>query len=73
MIDEHDGFRLVYAKKGGRPKNCFFENRIEVTEFLLYNLNDIDFICINDVIINKDKLVNENLKLGRFLKLSKDV
>jgi len=73
MIDENDGFRLVYAKSGGRPKNIFFESRIEVTEFLINNLNEIDFICINDVIIDKNKLVNENLKLSRFLKLDKEV
>jgi len=71
MIDENDGFHLVYAKKGGSPKNCFFETRIDVTHFLLNNLNEIDFICINDVIINKDKLVNENIKLGRHLKIDK--
>jgi hypothetical protein len=71
MIDENDGFHLVYAKKGGIPKNCFFETRVEVTGFLLNNLNEIDFICINDMIINKDKLVNDNIKLGRYLKIDK--
>ena len=73
MIDENDGFHLVYAKTGGRPKNIFLETRKEVTEFLINNLNEIDFICINDVIIDKNKLVNENLTLGRFLKLNKEV
>ena len=73
MIDEHEGFNLVYAKKGGKPKNCFFETRIEVTEFLANNLNEIDFIAINDVIINKNVLINNNSLLSKYLKLTKNI
>ena len=44
---------------------------LDVTEFIMYNLNDMDLIVINDVIIDKNRLVNENLKLSRYLKLKK--
>ena len=73
MIDEHEGFNLVYAKKGGIPKKCFFETRIEVTEFLANNLNEIDFIAINDVIIDKNVLINNNSLLSKYINLTKDV
>lgn len=70
-IEVNDGFNLVYAKSGGRPKNIFLEKRRGVVEFLLENLNDIDFISINDINIDKNKLVNDNLLLCRYLKLKK--
>lgn len=70
-IEMNDGFNLVYAKSGGRPKNIFLETRREVVNFFIINLNDIDFISINDKIIDKDKLVNDSLLLSRYLKLSK--
>lgn len=66
-----NGFNVVYAKSGRGPKNIFFEKRIEVTEFLLTNLNEIDFISINEVIIDKNTLVKNNIKLSRYLKLKK--
>lgn len=71
MNFEQTGFNLMYAKSGGRPKNCFFNKRIEVTEFLLRNLNDIDLIVINDVIIDKNTLIMNNLSISRYLKLKK--
>lgn len=67
----NEGFNIVYAKKGGIPKNIFLEERFELTKFLLYNLNDIDFISINDVIVDKKKIAESNIKLLRYLKLSK--
>lgn len=67
----NEGFNIVYAKNGGIPKNIFLEERFEVTKFLLYNLNDIDFISINDVIVDKKKIAESNIKLLRYLKLSK--
>ena len=70
-IDSFDGFHLVYAKKCGSPKNKFFEKRIEVIEFFAYNLNNIDFLSINDVIIDINKLVENNKNLSRYLKLIK--
>jgi ABC-type proline/glycine betaine transport system ATPase subunit len=66
-----DGFYLIYAKRCGIPQNIFFETRIEVVNFFIKNLNDIDFISINDVIIDKNKLINDNIKLSRYLKLKK--
>jgi len=64
-----EGFNLIYAKSCGSPKNKFFENRRLLVEFFMENLNNIDFISINDVIIDKNKLINDNLKMGRYLKL----
>lgn len=68
-IEMNGGFNIVYAKSGGRPKNCFFEKRREVTEFLMNNLNNIDLIVINDLIIDKNQLINNSLLLIRYLKL----
>lgn len=70
-IDSFDGFHLVYAKKCGSPKNKFFEKRIDVIEFFSHNLNNIDFLSINDVIIDINRLVENNKKLSRYLKLIK--
>jgi len=68
-----DGFHLLYAKHGSSPKHSWFKTRLEVTKFMIDNLNSIDLLIINDVNIDKDKLINENFKLGRFLKLNKVV
>jgi uncharacterized protein YneR len=67
----NDGFNLVYAKSGKSPKNIFFENRKDVVNFFIDNINDIEFLSINDVIIDKNKLVNNNLLLSRYLKLKR--
>lgn len=66
-----NGFNLLYAKNGSRPKNSWFKTRLEVTKFMIDNLNNIDLLIINDVVIDKDKLINENLELSRYLKLKK--
>lgn len=70
-IEMNDGFNVVYAKRMSTPKNIFFDTRLEVVTFLLENLNDIELISINDVQLDKNKLVNDNKKLSRYLKLSK--
>ena len=70
-IEMNDGFNVVYAKSGGRPKNSFFENRKEVTEFFMNNLNDIDLLIINDMNIDKNQLINNSLLLSRYLKIKK--
>lgn len=70
MSDEK-GYRIVYAKNCGRPKNIFLETKFDVIEFFLENLNEIDMMSINDVYINRQKLVNDNKKLSRYLKLRK--
>jgi len=67
----NEGFNLIYAKSGGSPKNIFLDTRRDTIEFLFENLNNIDFISINDVIIDKNKLINENKILARYLKLIK--
>jgi hypothetical protein len=67
-----EGFFVVYAKKCNKPNNIHFKDRINIVEFLLYNANDIDFLSINDVIIDLNKLINNNLMLSRYLKLTKN-
>ena len=68
---DNDGFNLIYAKIGGSPKNIFLQKRRDIISFFLENLNNIDFISINDVIIDKNELINNNLNLGRYLKLKR--
>ena len=70
-ITINDGFNLIYAKIGGKPKNDFFENRKELVNFLTYNIDEIDFMSINDVFIDKNKLINDNKILSRYLKIKK--
>jgi hypothetical protein len=70
-IEMNEGYNIIYAKKMGRPKNIYFNTRIEVVEFFLENLNDIDLLSINDVIIDTKKLVNDNIHISRYLKLKK--
>ena len=68
---ESKGFNVIYTKKMGIPKSIYFKDRISVTDFLLEELNNIDLLSINDVIIDKEKLVNNNKKLSRYIKLTK--
>ena len=68
-IEMNEGFNVIYARKGGSPKNSFLKTRREVVEFLLEHINNIDFISINDKQLDKNELVNNNLKLSRYLKL----
>lgn len=70
-ISINDGFNLMYAKNGGSPHNKFFINRRELVTFFVYNLDEIDFMSINDVIIDKNKLINDNKILVRYLKINK--
>jgi len=70
-VDLEKGFRLIYAKKGGIPKNKHFEKKMDVIIFLFEELNNIDFLSINDVIIDKNKLVKDNLVMSRYLKLKR--
>lgn len=70
-LDDNDGYNIVYAKIGGVSKFKYFKERRKVVEFLMDELNNIDFMSINDVIINRNELVNSNLKLSRYLKLIK--
>lgn len=68
---EDNGFYIMYVKSGNKPTHIFFENRIDVTSFLIENLNNIDLLTINGTQVDKNKLVNDNLKLNRYLKLKK--
>lgn len=72
MNDEKKGFRIIYAKSGCSPKNNFFEKKMELLEFILENLDYIDYLSINDVLIDKNKFADENkLKINRYLKIKK--
>jgi len=67
-IEMNDGFNIVYAKIGDSPKNIFLEKKEEVIKFFIQKLNDIDFISINDVNIDKNKLINDNALLKNLFK-----
>jgi hypothetical protein len=71
ILNFYDDFNIVYAKKMGLPKRVVFDNKKNVIEFLLYNIDDIDFLSINEVIIDKNKLIYENKLFLRYLKLIK--
>lgn len=70
-IKINDGFNIVYAEKCGRPKAIFLNNRQEVINFFMENLTNIELLTINDIIIDKNKLVNDNMLLSRYLKLKR--
>jgi hypothetical protein len=70
-LEMREGFNLIYAKKQGVPKNIFFEKRREVVEFLIDNIENIDLLIINEVIIDRIKLINDNKILSRYLKIRK--
>jgi len=70
-IEPNEGYYLTYAKSGGIAKNTFFNERKEVIEFFIENLNNIDLLTINGAIIDKNKLINNNILLSRYLKLKK--
>jgi len=65
----NDGFNVIFAKRLGSPKSKFFETRSDVLDFILTNIDDIDFLSINDVSIDKDRFINDNKKISRYLKL----
>jgi hypothetical protein len=67
----NEGFNLVYVKSGNSPKNKYFHTRKEIIRFILLYLDNMDLIFINDMVLNKEELVNNNLKLARYLKLKK--
>jgi len=69
MIDVINGFNLIYAKSGESPKHKFFKTKNEVIDFLLINLNKMDFLSINEMNININMLINTNLYLSRYIKL----
>jgi len=72
MIDfDKEGFNLIYAKECGSPKSVYLKNKVEVIEFFINNEECIDFLSINDVIIDKNKLSNDKVRLIRFLKINK--
>ena len=65
-----EGFNIIFAKVGGSPKSKFFMTRREVIEFFLLELNNIDFLSVNDVPIDINKMLS-NKKLLRYLKIKK--
>ena len=50
-VQINDGFVITYAKKGGTPKYTWLDNRRQVIGFIVDNMNDLDLLCINDVVI----------------------
>jgi len=70
-LEMNDGFNLMYAKKMGTPMSILLKSRIEVLEFIIENEDNIDFLSINDVVIDLPKLINDNVLLGRYIKMKK--
>ena len=71
-MSEKKGFRIIYAKSGGSPINIFFEKKMKLLGFIINNLDYIDYLSINDVLIDKNKFVDENkTKINRFLKINR--
>lgn len=70
-LNIYDDYNLVYAKNMGIAKRIKLDTKKEVVEFLLNNIDDIDFISINEVVIDKEKLIKENKFFHRYLKLLK--
>ena len=70
-IELVEGFYVMYVKSGCGPKHIYFEKKKDATIFIMKNLNNIDLITINGTQIDKNKLVDENLKLNRYLKLKR--
>jgi hypothetical protein len=66
-----EGFNVVYAKKGSRPYNKFFENKKDTIKFIFTEFDNIDFLSINEVMIDKVELFNKNIKFARYLKLKR--
>lgn len=64
------GFAISYGKKGSSPKNIFCKDRNDVLKFLFKEIRNIDYISINDRVVNKTRLINNNLVLSRYLKLT---
>lgn len=70
----NEGFAIVYAKSGSSPKNIFLETKIEVINFFIDHLDEIDFLSLNDIAINKNNFLTQilkNVKISRYLKLKK--
>ena len=66
MQEFDEGYNIVYAKKRSSPKRILCKSRKDVINFFINELNNIDFLSINDVIIDLNKLVNNNIKLSRY-------
>jgi len=63
------GYNLIYAKKGGIPKNIFFKTKEEFNDYLIEHLCDMDLISLNDIFVDKNKLIENNKNLLRYLKI----
>jgi len=70
-LDLEEGYNLIYAKNGSKPKvkYCFKKN--EVIEFLVNELDSIDFISINDRQLNINEFIKGSKRFSRLLKLNK--
>lgn len=63
--EDSKGFNLVYAKIGGSPKNIFFENNNDVIKFFIENVDNINFLTINDRFINVEQLLENIINLKK--------
>ena len=68
---KEEGYHIVYVKSGGKPNNIWFETRLEMIDFLFKNLSEYDLFSVNDIIVDKSRLIQKNKKVYRYLKLRK--
>lgn len=66
-IEINDGFNITFAKRCGRPQYIFFKDRKEVVNWFMNNLNNVDFVAINDKQIDTNRIINENILLKNYL------
>lgn len=64
------GFSISYGKMGSSPKSIFIRDRNDVLKFFFKEIRNIDYISINDRVVNKTRLINNNIILSRYLKLT---
>ena len=71
ILELDKGYNLIYAKNGGTPKVKFCSQKNEVIEFLVDELDSIDFITINDRQLNINEFIKGSKNFSRILKLNK--
>lgn len=66
-IEINDGFNITFAKRCGRPQNVFLKDKTDVVNWFMNNLNNVDFVVINDKQIDTNRIINENILLKNYL------
>ena len=59
LLIGYDRYNVTYAKKGGISKYISFEKVEEVIQFINKNIYDINLLCINDVMLDINKIIEK--------------